>query len=94
MQREDAESIAIQALVHIGQEPELLNRFMALTGIESQDIRQAAREPGFLAGVIDFVLAHEPTLDGFCARSGIEPADVASALPVLSNAGVPHDQAD
>lgn len=78
--RESADAIAIQALGFIAADPELLPRFLALTGIEAAAIRQAAREPGFLAGVLQFILAHEPTLIRFSENSGIAPATVSGAL--------------
>ena len=80
---EAAETIAIAALGFVAADPVLLPRFLALTGIEAGDIRQAAREPGFLAGVLQFLMAHEPTLTAFCAASGNQPAAVAAALRAL-----------
>ncbi len=76
----DAEAIAIEALVFVASDPELLPRFLALTGIEASAIREAAREPGFLAGVLQFILAHEPTLMQFSESSGIPPANIGAAL--------------
>jgi len=76
---EEAQSIAISALGFIAGDAELLPRFLAITGIEAASIRQAAREPGFLAGVLDFLLAHEPSLMRFAAETGIDPASVAAA---------------
>jgi hypothetical protein len=76
---ENAEALAIQALSFIAADPELLPRFLALTGIEAQAIRAAAREPGFLAGVLQFILAHEPTLLRFCEETGIAPGSVGEA---------------
>ena len=55
-QRENAEALAIRALGFVAADPELLPRFLAISGIEAQSIRQAAREPGFLAGVLQFIL--------------------------------------
>jgi hypothetical protein len=76
----DAESVAIAGLGFVAADPELLPRFLAITGIEAQSIRKAASEPGFLAGVLNFILAHEPTLMRFCEETGIEPARVAGAI--------------
>ena len=73
------QAVAIEALGFIAADDRLLPRFLSLTGIEAASIRQAAREPGFLAGVLDFVLAHEPTLMAFCEASGRDPASVAAA---------------
>jgi hypothetical protein len=80
-----AESIAISALAFIAGDAELLPRFLAITGIEAASIRQAAREPGFLAGVLDFLLAHEPSLMRFASETGTDPASVAEARRRLPN---------
>lgn len=83
MTQEEAEQIAIAGLSFVAGDPELLQRFLAITGIEAGDIRRAAREPGFLAGVLQFILAHEPTLESFCAESGLKPERVAAAPSAL-----------
>lgn len=81
--RQDAEAVAIEALGFVAADPELLPRFLALTGIEAKDIRRAAAEPGFLAGVMQFVLAHEPTLLKFAEASGRLPEAIARAARTL-----------
>ncbi|PSM20020.1 DUF3572 domain-containing protein [Nitratireductor sp. StC3] len=78
-----AEALAIQALGFIAADPVLLPRFLALTGIEADAIRRAAAEPGFLAGVLNFLLAHEPTLTAFCQAHDIDPAAVGQAQRAL-----------
>lgn len=83
MTREDAEDLAIHALGFIAADAELLPRFLALTGIEASQIRQAAREPGFLAGVLQFIAAHEPTLLRFAESADVPPGSVAEALRAL-----------
>lgn len=75
---DDAEATAIQILAWLTGQPDLLGRFLALTGVEAGSIRQAAAEPGFLAGVTGFVMAHEPTLMAFCEESGVGPERVAA----------------
>lgn len=81
--REEAEAVAINALGFVAADPELLPRFLAVTGIEANAIREAAREPGFLAGVLQFILAHEPTLLRFAEETGTPPASVGTALRAL-----------
>jgi hypothetical protein len=81
--RENAEALAIQALGFVASDPELLPRFLAISGIEASGIREAAREPGFLAGVLRFITAHEPTLLRFSEESGIPPQQVPAALRAL-----------
>lgn len=86
------DEIAIAALGFVAADPELLPRFLAMTGIEPQAIRKAASEPGFLAGVLHFVLAHEPTLMKFAAESGIAPAAVGRAVAALPLGGHDHER--
>lgn len=83
VEQAQAESIAIAALGFIAGDEKLLPRFLSLTGIEAAQVRDAAREPGFMAGVLQFILAHEPTLLAFSQQSGIAPQDVARARAAL-----------
>lgn len=77
------QTIGIEALSFIASDPELLSRFLAITGIEPQHIREAAQEPGFLVGVLDFILAHEPTLMAFAAFANRDPASINKARNAL-----------
>ena len=75
----DAEAIAIQALSFLAGRPEELERFLALSGIGPASLRQAAADPAFLGGVLDFLLQDEPLLLGFAAESGLPPAAIGAA---------------
>ena len=81
--RREAETIAISGLSFIAGDDELLRRFLALSGIDTDAIRIAAREPGFLAGVLQFIAAHEPTIIRFSQESGIPAENVGRALRAL-----------
>jgi hypothetical protein len=81
--REAAEALAAEALGFIAADPELLSRFLAVTGIEATEIRAAARAPGFLAGVMSFVAAHEPTLIAFAAAADRQPSDITASIAAL-----------
>jgi Protein of unknown function (DUF3572) len=76
--------LAIQALAFIAEEPERLAAFLAMTGIPLEQIRIAAREPGFLAGVLEHMLGNESLLTAFADSAGIDPGDVARACGALS----------
>jgi hypothetical protein len=82
-----AEALAIQALNYIAVDTERLGRFLALTGIGPGEIRAAAREPGFLAGVLDHVACHEALLVEFAADAGIDPAEIRKARAALGGQG-------
>ena len=75
--------LAIQALAFIAEEPERLNLFLVSTGIEAAEIRTAAREPGFLAGVLEHMLGDESLLIAFATSAGIDPAEVARARAAM-----------
>jgi len=81
--REAAESLAIQALSFIAAEPERLGRFLAISGIGPDQIRAAAREPLFLAGVLDHIASDERLLVAFAAEIGVDPSVVARARTAL-----------
>ena len=82
-----ADTIAAEALSWMVSDPELLGRFFALTGVDAGDIRHAAADPGFLTGVLDFIMAHEPTLMAFAESSGIKPEKIAAAARTLNGPG-------
>lgn len=89
--QDKAEAVAIQALAFVAESETLLPRFLQLTGIEASSIRDAAREPGFLAGVLQFIAAHEPTLLAFCDHGGTEPRHVLEAMHALPLGNETHD---
>ncbi len=79
----EAELLAIEALAFIAGEQKLLERFVALSGIAPEAMRQAAAAPGFLAGVLGFLLHNEPDLLAFRAHTQRQLALVAQAAAQL-----------
>ena len=82
-----AETVAIQALNFIAEDPERLGRFLALSGIGPESLRAAAAEPAFLAGVLDHVLGDERLLVAFAERVELDPAHVGAARELLGGPG-------
>lgn len=70
---EDAQAIAFQAIAFIASDEELLSRFVALTGCGQDEILSRIGEDSFLGGVLDFILADEPTLISFAETTGLAP---------------------
>jgi len=81
--RAAAEQLAIAALGFIADEPEQLGRFLAMTGLGPGSLRNAAREPHFLAGVLDHVAADETLLVAFAAQHEVDPDAVMRARDEL-----------
>jgi hypothetical protein len=82
--REQAEGLAIQALTFIAGDGERLGRFLAVTGIGPAEIRVAAREPGFLAGVLDYMASDDRLIAGFADETGLDPADIDNGRAALT----------
>jgi len=86
MRRNETESLAIQALSFLAEDAERMGRFLALTGISPAEIRVHARDPAFLAGVLQHVTEFEPLLLAFAERIGCHPSLVAAAGASLGGA--------
>jgi hypothetical protein len=82
-----ADDTAIAILAWLANEPELLSRFLALTGTDPAALRSAVGEPGFMGGLVGFLMEHEPTLMAFCAATGTSPEDVVRAHHAFSGPG-------
>jgi hypothetical protein len=81
---DDAEALAVTILTWLSGQPDLFNRFLALSGIDVGDIRHVAREPGFAAGLTSFLMNHEPTLMAFCSDNDIGVEFVQSCYRILA----------
>jgi hypothetical protein len=81
--REAAETVAVQALTYIAAEPERLGRFLTVTGIGPAEIRQAARQPEFLAGVLDYLAGDERLLTDFARETDHDPITISQARHLL-----------
>ncbi len=77
--REAAETLAIQALAFLAEEPDRLAGFLGATGLTPDRIRESARQPDFLIGVLEHMLADESLLVAFADSAGVNPADIARA---------------
>jgi hypothetical protein len=82
--RKEAEALAIQALTFIAGDAERLGRFLAVTGVGPSEIRTAAREPGFLGGILDYVASDERLIADFVSETGLNPTDVERGRAMLA----------
>jgi Protein of unknown function (DUF3572) len=83
MTSEDAELLAVQALVFMASDDERLSRFAAISGLDAGDIQAAARAPGFLAGVLAHLLEDEELLVAFAQSVSVKPVMVPLAYRVI-----------
>jgi hypothetical protein len=80
---EKAEELAAAAFGFLAADSRRLSRFLEIAGIEFSILRQATKDPDFLAGVLDHVCGEEDLLLAFATDSGIEPTAVTVARDTL-----------
>jgi Protein of unknown function (DUF3572) len=83
-QTEAATALAVAALRFVAADPDRLQTFLSLTGIDPQAIRAAAQESGFLLGVLDHLAGDESLLLEFAQENQIDPDEVRVARRVLA----------
>lgn len=81
--RTTAETLAVQALAFIAADRERLGRFLALTGLDPAGIRAAAREPQFLAGVLDYLAGDDQLAREFARSAALDPQAITAACAAL-----------
>jgi hypothetical protein len=90
MARPQAEALAVQALVWMAGDADLIGRFLAMTGAGPADLRARAGEPEFLGFVLDFLLSDEAALIAFAAAEQIRPDLPMRARAALPGGAVPN----
>lgn len=90
MTKDAAQDVAIAGLQYIAGDTEQLSRFVSLTGMSPDEMRQAATTPSFLEAILDFFMGDEPTLLAFAESANIDPQSIPNAKFALS----PNSQMD
>jgi hypothetical protein len=86
MRRSQAETLALKVLAFLAGEDDALGRFLTLSGIHPQDLRERADDPLLLAAVLDFLLGDDELLTAFAQGEGIDPKVVHQARRALPRA--------
>ena len=84
LSRDSAELLALEALSWLVGYDELLPVFLGATGASGTDLRERAKDPEFLASVLDFLLMDDAWITEFC-RS----ADYSLDFPMRARAALP-----
>ncbi len=84
--RETAETIAAQGLAFLTADAHRLQRFLALTGLQLDDLRTRLGAREVLAAALSFLAADESLLLTFAASHHVAPEMIAAALARLDSA--------
>jgi len=83
MTPEKAEILAFETLGWLAGEPEDLQKFLNLSGLGVEALRQAAGSPEMSVAILDYLLANEELLLRFCEAAEAKPRDLHLARHVL-----------
>jgi len=89
MQLSTAETLALRGLAHLAGDGDALIRFLTLSGLELDNLRDRAGDPELLAAVIDFLLADEALCARFLEAEGLDSATLHAARRALPGAAEP-----
>ena len=76
MTPENAEILALEALGWLAGEDDGIQRFLGQSGVDPAGLRHAADHPETGVAVLDFLLANEDLLLGFCESASIAPKEL------------------
>ncbi|MGI9570285.1 MAG: DUF3572 domain-containing protein [Desulfobulbia bacterium] len=77
------EEIIAKALIFLAQDPEILSRFLDLTGLKPEEIRSQVSQHTFQSAIFEYLLADESLLLAFCSNCALEPASIQPAYENL-----------
>jgi len=81
---EDAEIIGLKALAFLADDEARIGRFLALTGLSTEELRAQASNASMLQAVLEHLAGDESLLLVFAAEASLEPDRIGPALQVLA----------
>ena len=79
----DAETLALSALAAMLSDERRARRFLDLSGIDTEALRERVGEPALLAAALRFLEAHEPDLVAVAEATGVKPEALVAAREAL-----------
>ena len=79
----DAEALALSALAATLTDERRAQRFLDLSGIDTEELRRQAAEPTLLAALLRFLEAHEPDMIDVAGALGVKPEELVAAREEL-----------
>ncbi|MCH8616774.1 DUF3572 domain-containing protein [Sphingomonas sp. SM33] len=79
----DAEALALSALAATFTDERRAQRFLDLSGIGTDELRERASDPDLLAALLRFLEGHEPDLLNVAEAIGVKPQELVAAREEL-----------
>lgn len=83
MTKDQAHTLALQAVHFLVSDEDLLNTFLAQSGLILDDLKTSLTQDDTLAGILDCFLAQEEYLINFCNQHHISPQQLIEARRCL-----------
>lgn len=84
MNRDAAETIALQAIAHIISDEQLQNVFLNLSGLDEASLRARIQELDVHCAALDFLMQSDEWLLNFAESLDLNPETIARARHILS----------
>jgi hypothetical protein len=84
----DPQALALAALAATLTDERRAHRFLDLTGIGTDELRNRADDPVLLVALLEFLEAHEPDLLFVAKQLGVGPEELAEARQELDQGGL------
>jgi hypothetical protein len=69
----ESSDIILKLLVFLSSDEDRLSRFLALSGIVPQELRERHADPVFQGFLLDYLFQDDPVTQGFCAEIQMSP---------------------
>jgi hypothetical protein len=83
----DPHSLALRALAATLTDERRAQRFLDLTGIGTDELRNRLGQPALLSALMGFLEAHEPDLLSVSEQIGVKPEALVAARRALDGGG-------
>lgn len=90
MNREGAETVALQAVGWLVGNDELLPVFLGATGASEADLKERVGDPEFLGSVLDFMMMDDNWVVAFCDASNLPYEGLMQARQALPGGDLVH----
>lgn len=81
---DNADALCVDAVQYLAGDTDILERFIALTGLMPDQLRAIMEDDGVKIGVLDFLLSDESLLLAFAERTGRNPEQIGQARMQIS----------
>lgn len=85
--RESAHELAMVGLIHLAGQPDLIEGFLAATGLAPHDLRHAAQGGDIALHVLDYLLEDDRRVLEAAAALQVAPGDLMQARTALAGPG-------